>query len=469
MERLVAPIKALRLEYIPLLIIYFVAGFAAFDSVASTFFFKNIIKLDAKSLIGLGIWTSLPWSIKMVFGSLIDSVPIFGSNRKSYIYLGSALMFMGDLIFLDLASIRLVYSFIGEYGSLLLSGLLITSGIVMADIVADTMQIEVVKDGPERMKDLGMVQVLSRMALSIGAVMAALITGYLASNYSYSTIFALKLFLPIIIVIATFFTKLNIEEKPGKLDLSILLGGLGFGAFCVLSGMFFGQHGQLAVFVVSMVVINYMLIKTTEDMDPNIRSKFFLACIAIFLFRTIPGVGPGFSWWAIEALKFDANFLGTLRIISSVSSLLVLWLLSSYITEGKIFYTMLWLIVIGTIMSLPEIGVFMGIHEQLGLTARQVFLIDTGIEAPLGGLSMVPLGVLIAKNAPPTKRAVYISLTASFMNIALVGGDIITKYLNSVLIVTRDNFNNLGLIMVVSLTISTIFSIIGLIFLRKER
>jgi hypothetical protein len=327
----------------------------------------------------------------------------------------------------------------------------------------------VVEEGPNKDEELGMVQVLSRMALGVGAVLAACVTGYLASNYQFSTVFGLKLILPIVIIIATYYTKLNLSKDLSPVDIPILLGGLGFGFFCVLSGLFFGQHSQLIVFGVSMIVINYMLIKVTEDMDPDIRRKFFLACIAIFLFRTIPGVGPGLSWWVIDALKFDENFLGTLRIISSVSSLAVLWLLSSYITKGKIFYTMLYLIIIGTIMSLPEIGVFMGIHEQLGLTARQVFLIDTGIEAPLGALSMIPLGVLIAKNAPPTKRAVYISLTASFMNIALVGGDLITKYLNSVWEVTRTNFNNLGLIMVAALTISTIFSIIGLWFLRGER
>jgi hypothetical protein len=135
MERLIAPIKAIKLQHIPLLVIYFIAGFAAFDSVSSTFFFKNIIKLDAETLIGLGIWTSLPWSIKMVFGSFIDSVPIFGSNRKSYIYLGSALMFLGNLVFLDLASIKLIYSYIGEYGSLLVSATI--SAITTPDVTSN--------------------------------------------------------------------------------------------------------------------------------------------------------------------------------------------------------------------------------------------------------------------------------------------------------------------------------------------
>ena len=37
------------------------------------------------------MWLSLPWTVKMVFGELVDSVPIFGSQRRSYILIGAAL------------------------------------------------------------------------------------------------------------------------------------------------------------------------------------------------------------------------------------------------------------------------------------------------------------------------------------------------------------------------------------------
>jgi hypothetical protein len=36
-------------------------------------------------LPAIGVWLSLPWTVKMVFGELVDSVPIFGSQRRSYI------------------------------------------------------------------------------------------------------------------------------------------------------------------------------------------------------------------------------------------------------------------------------------------------------------------------------------------------------------------------------------------------
>ena len=40
----------------------------------------------------------LPWTMKMVFGELVDTVPIFGSQRKSYILIGAAFMAAGLLM-----------------------------------------------------------------------------------------------------------------------------------------------------------------------------------------------------------------------------------------------------------------------------------------------------------------------------------------------------------------------------------
>lgn len=40
---------------------------------------KERLRLTPAELAGMGVWLSLPWTVKMVFGQLVDSVPIFGS------------------------------------------------------------------------------------------------------------------------------------------------------------------------------------------------------------------------------------------------------------------------------------------------------------------------------------------------------------------------------------------------------
>lgn len=232
---------------------------------------------------------------------------------------------------------------------------------------------------------------------------------------------------------------------------------------------FFGDNAQLIVFLTSMIIINYMLWSIIKDMDIKVRNTFVISCIAIFLFRTVPGIGSGENWWMIEHLNFDEYFMGTLRVVSNVSALIVLWLLSDLISKSNIKVVMSVLVGLATILSLPTIGVYYGFHEIIGLSAKSVVLVDSTLMAPLGSLSMIPLGILIAKNAPENKRAVYISLTASFMNMALVGGDLITQKLNQVYPITRNDFSNLGSLMIVSLSISTFLSIIGLCLLRGNR
>jgi hypothetical protein len=466
MNKLIAPIKAIKAQYIPLMTVYFAVGFAGIASVTNTLFFKNGISLTASDLISLGIWTGLPWSIKMVFGSLIDGLPIFGSNRKAYIYLGNLLIVLGTLGMIDHASTQYIFSILGEYGGLLLTGLLSTIGVVTSDIVADTMAIEVVEDGPNKDKELGLVQVLSRLALSGGALIGAASAGPLATAFTPAIVYTMTLVCPLLSTIATALTKLK-ANSVSQLNYKILLGGLGYGIFCILSGMFLGDYSQLVVFSVAMVVLTYMMAGLVKDMPAGAQKAFVMAMIAIFLFRVVPGVGPAGQWWYIEALGFDANFLGLLSTVAAISSFIVLWLLADSITNHSIFKTMLVLTGLVTVLSLPDILVYYGLHEALGVSARTLIMADTAIIGPLGQLSMIPLGVLVARNAPENSRAIYISLTASLMNIALVGGDLITRELNKIFIVTRTDFSEMGGLLIISLTISTVLSIIGLITLKR--
>lgn len=469
MQKLLTPIKSIKAEYIPLLAVYFAVGFTALTSVTNTFFIKNGLSLDTTQLISIAVWANLPWSIKMVFGSLIDGVPIFGSNRKGYIYLGNLLMALGMLGMVDHTSTKIIMSHVGEYLGLLSTSLLTVIGVVVSDIVADTMAIEVVKDGPTKEKELGMVQVLSRLALSAGSILAAAITGYLAATFQASTVFTIVLICPIISTVATYMTKLNGPEVLPKLNKTILFGGLAYGAICVLAGAFLGEYSQPVVFLVAATVISYMMFQLLKEMPQKAVKSFVLAMIAIFLFRTVPGIGPAGQWFYIEHLQFSEQFMGTLNLIAAVASFVVLYLLADSITNHSIFKTMLVLIVFVTILSLPDILIYYNIHSYLGIPAKSLVLADTAMIAPIGQLSMIPLGVLVAKNAPPQSRAIYISLTASLMNLALVAGDLITKELNRIFIVTRTDFTQLGKLMIWSLTISTILSIIGLVVIKRSK
>ena len=69
LSRLLRPIRALRLSYIPLLMVYFAYGALGLIDVTRDMWIKERLTLSPAELAGIGVWLSLPWTVKMVFGS----------------------------------------------------------------------------------------------------------------------------------------------------------------------------------------------------------------------------------------------------------------------------------------------------------------------------------------------------------------------------------------------------------------
>jgi hypothetical protein len=96
----------------------------------------------------------------------------------------------------------------------------------------------------------------------------------------------------------------------------------------------------------------------------------------------------------------------------------------------------------------PNVGLFYGLHEWLGISARTLAFIDTTISAPLGQLTMVPMLILIAKTAPPGAEATMFAIMASLMNLALSASQLFTQYLNDLFRITQQDYSNLGRLMI---------------------
>jgi len=442
------PIKSFKLKYLPLLMVYFAYGASGFSSIAETFWVKQHLNLDATALVTLGVWLSIPWTIKMVFGQLVDSIPILGSQRRAYVYIGAGLITISTILMIGLVGNKDWIHFLPQQQVYILASLLAVIGFVLQDVVADAMSTEVVdrnqpKEEVER--ELAMVQVLGRLALSIAGFIVAGLGGWLAQIFSYETIFKIALFIPLLSIIGVSIVKLD-TPKPSAIDCKILCGGLVFAVFVVFMGYSEMPYAQEIVFFVSLAVISYMIKDVIDDLDAETKRKIVIATIVIFVYRAMPGVGPGVTWWEIDILHFDKAFFGTLAQIGSGLAILGMWFLSDWITKKPISWTLIMLTVVGTILSLPIVGMYYGLHhwteEMFGFGARTIALVDTAVESPFGQLSMIPLLTLIAIYAPAGKRATWFALMASMMNLALTAGGLLTKYLNEIFVVSRKVVQN---------------------------
>ena len=109
-----------------------------------------------------------------------------------------------------------------------------------------------------------------------------------------------------------------------------------------------------------------------------------------------------------------------------------------------------------------------GPWQTFGFGARTIALVDTTVTSPFAELSMIPALTLVAVNAPSGRRATWFALMASLMNVALVAGQLQTKYLNLLFAVDRGSYADLAALTIAAVTIGFIVPVAGILAFGKR-
>jgi hypothetical protein len=169
----------------------------------------------------------------------------------------------------------------------------------------------------------------------------------------------------------------------------------------------------------------------------------------------MPSPGPGETWWSIDVLGFDQQFLSVLNLIGASLALFGMFIFRRFMAEKSIAYVISFLTIVSTFLYLPIVGMYFGLHEWTSaltggvVDARFIALVNTAFESPLGQVAMIPMLAWIANSAPDNLKATFFAVMASFTNLALSLAQLGTKYLNQIYTVTREVTDRLtGLITV---------------------
>ena len=431
-------VGSFRLAYLPILVTYFAYGASAITGIATLYFQKDILKLTPADVAEIGFWLGLPWSMKMVVGVASDALPLFGSRRLAYLLIGAG----GSI-----AGFAALSSVVDAKSGYLAAMLLVTIGFMIQDVVADALSVEVARSDEE----LRQIQALGRMAVLAGGISVGYLSGLLAEHIGARNTFAVAMLLPALVLLTLPCIRKGVRRDAppvasgplGHGKAGLVLGvGIGYAALGLMLHAFDVTYAQEIVLVVSLVLLGLLL------RQMGIGAAVAVAAIVIFLFRATPGVGQGYSYWAIDKLGFDQKFLGVLAQVSSILSLVGLIVFRKTIVERPVSFTLLWVVIAGAVLFLPNIALFYGIHEWLGISARTFAFIDTTISAPLSQLTMVPMLILIARSAPPGAEATMFAIMASWMNLALSASELFSRYLNQAFAVTQADYSNLGMLMI---------------------
>ncbi len=520
--------REMRVEFLPPLMVYVAAGISGLTGIAATFFVKEYLGLSAQFLAALGFWVGLPWALKMPVGHLVD---LMWRWKGILVFIGAAVIASSLLIMIGLvsapAAMKTVMAIEAWY---VLAALLAPIGYVVQDVVADAMTVEAVPrvddeghpvDEKLRRSMHTTMQMLGRVAIIGGGVLVSMINVVIFNDAAklpeqekaalYRLAYELALIIPFIsvagVVLSIWLLRrraaalrakgfdasaveklLDVHGQPPPVNWWILGGGLAFAGVSIAVGLSSLPFKEEIIFVVSMSIIVVLMAKLVRELEPDARRVLIGTALLVFVFRAMPGSGPGTTWWYIDGLGFDQAFLAKLSLVASLLTLLGLFLFRRFMAERSIAHIVVFLTIVGTLLSLPTIGMYYGLHNWTSamtggmVDARTIALIDTALESPLGQVSMVPMLAWIANSAPDRLKATFFAVMASFTNLALSASQLGTKYANQVYTVTREikdratdtikvpaDYSQLGELLAVVIAIGFIVPLVAVLGLKVFR
>ena len=475
--------RQLRWSYLPPLMVYLAAGISSLTAIVGTFFVKDYLSLSAAFLAGLTFWAGIPWALKMPLGHLVD---LIWRWKALLVWLGAGLIAMSVAIMYGLiAHTEAMTAIMSADAWYVLATLLAPSGYVVQDVVADAMTVEAVpkfdKDG-KRFAEADIkamhttMQTLGRFAIISGTVAVSVINvvmfegvgalGEAEKAAIYADIYLLALFIPAVSVAGVTLASLTqhrratrlrakgVEDEKIEADLYgqpekvkpnwlILGGSVAFVVLTLATGVGDAPYAQEIIFLGSMAIVVFLIRRLLLEFAPDLRGPLIGTAIIIFVFRAVPLPGSGATWFQIDVLGFDQQFISLLTLITSVLTLAGLVVLRPLMARRSIAYIVVLLTIAAGVLSLPNIGLYYDLHHWTAawtggvVDARFIAIMDTALESPLGQVAMIPMLAWIARNAPENLKATFFAVMASFTNLALSASSLLTKYLNEVFTVTR--------------------------------
>ena len=527
-QHMIAIRRDFHLSYLPPWMVYLAAGVSSLTAIVGTFFVKDYLSLSSAVLASLSFWIAIPWSLKMVFGHLVD---LFWRVKNLILFSGAVLIASSLLIMIGLIAEREAMQAILPVDTwYIISALLAPMGYVLQDSVADAMTVEAVprfdRDGepidPEKIRSMHTtMQTLGRVAVVGGSLLVSVVNLYVFSGVEnmseaqkvqgYLYVYWVALIIPLLsvlgVVIAAWIkgrTRAQLESRgwnPAQLEQAIevhdnstkpnwtiLIGGLIFVLFTLTIGLSQIPYGQEIIFLGSLAIIVYLISGMTSALTPEMRITLVGTAFVIFMFRAVPTPGPSIAWWSIDELKFDQHFISVLTLIGGLLSLLGMFIFRRFMAEKSITFVIGMLAIVSTIFILPNLGMYYGLHHWTSamtggiVDARFIALVDTAAESPLGQLAMIPMLAWIARSAPENLKATYFAVMASFTNLALSASQLGTKYLNEIYVVTREvrdpltgivkvaaDYSQLGSILTICLVLNLLFPFFAVAFVKLTR
>src|SRR5687768_17900032 len=376
--------REMRLSYLPPLMVYAAYGISGLTGIVGTFFVKDYLSLSASFLAALGFWAGIPWALKMPIGHLVD---LIWRWKAALVFVGAGLLAASLLIMIGLIShIEAMRAVMSAERWFVLSALLLPTGYMIQDAVADAMTVEAVPrvDAAGKRYDAQTLkamhttmQTLGRVAVIGGLALVAAANIYIFHDSDklgpaekkalYADVYTAALVIPLLsvlgVVLHSFLKHQRAPVEKTRPNWAVLGGSLAFVAITFSVGLGGVPHAEEIIFCGSLAIIVFLLWRLARELEPAARNALVATATVLFLFRAVPLTGDGATWWMIDVLKFDESFLAQLSLLTYVLTLIGMFALRGFMARNSIATIVVVLSVAAALLSLPVIGMYYGLHE----------------------------------------------------------------------------------------------------------
>jgi folate/biopterin transporter len=388
-------------ELFAILVVYFVQGILGLARLATSFFLKDDLGLTPAEVAAMMGVVSLPWVIKPVFGFLSDSLPIFGYRRRSYLLISSIL---GCGAWVAMGTV--VHSAIAAMITITLCSL----AIAVSDVIVDSIVVERIRD--ESQADTGSLQALCWATTALGGLVTAYLSGFLLEHLSIRNIFLITATFPLLVLI----TATLIQD-----------------ARVVMPQNFGAAKSQLQKIRVAIS-----------------QKAIWLPVLFVFLWQATPSSDSAFFFFTTNDLGFGPEFLGRVRLVTSVASLVGVWAFQRFLKAVPLRQIFLWSTLISVGLGMTSLILVTHANRALGIGDQWFSLGDSLILTVMGQIAFMPVLILAAQLCPPGVEATMFAILMSICNLAGIvsheSGALLTHWLG----VTDTNFENLRWLVLVT-------------------
>ncbi|MBD2211695.1 folate/biopterin family MFS transporter [Calothrix sp. FACHB-156] len=406
-------------ELIAILTVYFVQGILGLARLAVSFFLKDELLLSPTQVSALLGIVALPWIIKPVFGFISDGLPIFGYRRRPYLILSGIL---GTISWISLAT--LVHTTWAATLAIALGSL----SVAVSDVIVDSLVVE--RARAESQADAGSLQSICWGASAFGGLITAYFSGWLLEHFSTHTVFLITAVFPLLVSAVAWL----IAESPVSKSAE-------------------NSHEN------NSVSIKHQLRQLRQAVT---QKAIWLPTAFVFIWQATPTADSAFFFFTTNELHFAPEFLGRVRLVTNLASLVGIWIFQRYLKSLPFRVIFGWSTVLSAALGMTMLLLVTHTNRALGIDDHWFSLGDSLILTVMGQIAYMPVLVLAARLCPPGVEATLFALLMSVSNLAgMVSyefGAIIMHWLG----ITETNFDSLWLLV----TITNLSTLLPLPFLK---